>query len=113
MSESHRKVMRDSRNQENRGASLFGGKRVGGSGNSWSHKGDTVTPDLLIEYKFTGKKTYSLKAEELEKNVNEAVARGREPVFGVLLNGKNYVIIPEGDFIDLREQAHDRTGLGS
>lgn len=90
-----------SRKHEDRLGQVFGGKRTPGSGAFWSAKGDVKTPDMLIEHKFTGKKSYSLSSAVLEKIFSEAVLTGRMPVFGLSLGGKNYVILLEDDFAEI------------
>ena len=59
--------------------------------------------DLLIEHKYTGKKTFTLKADDIEKNVTHAILESRMPVFGLALNAKNYVLLTEDDFLEMRE----------
>ena len=56
--------------------------------------------ELLIEHKWTGKLSKTISSKELEKITNEAIMDGRMPVFGIHLNGKNYVILDENDFIE-------------
>lgn len=85
----------------------MGGSTTAASGAFWSRKGDVRSDDLLIEHKWTGKKTKTIKAEELEKITTEAIIDGRTPVFGISLNNKNYVILVEDDFIEMREKLKD------
>ncbi|CAB4153352.1 hypothetical protein UFOVP621_128 [uncultured Caudovirales phage] len=80
----------------------LGGKRTAASGAFWSRKGDVRTDDLLIEHKWTGKKSFSVKSDVLEKIVMEAILDSRTPILGVHLNGENYVLLTEYDFIELR-----------
>lgn len=87
---------------EKRLSARFGGKRTPASGAFWNRKGDVTTDDLLIEHKWTGKKTFTVKAEVVEKIVDEAVLVGRTPVLGISLNGKNYVLLTEDDFYEMR-----------
>ena len=88
---------------EKRLAKAIGGTRNAGSGSFWSRKGDVRSDDLLVEHKYTGKKTYTLKALDLEKTVTHAILESRTPVFGLSLNDKNYVILTEDDYLELRE----------
>ena len=88
---------------EKRLEKALGGQRSAGSGAFWSRKGDVRTNDFLIEHKWTGKKSFTLKSDVLEKIVMEAIVDGRTPVLGVSLNGKNYVLLTEDDFIELRD----------
>ena len=59
---------------------------------------------MLIEHKWTGKKSFSIKALEVEKIVTEAIIDSRMPVFGISLNNKNYVLLTEDDFLEMREK---------
>ena len=93
---------KQSQKHEKRLAKAIGGQRTAASGAFWSRKGDVRSPDLLVEHKYTGKKTFTLKALELEKITNEAILDGRTPVFGVHLNGNNYVILGEDDYLEMR-----------
>ena len=74
------------------------------SGAFWSRKGDVRSQDLLVEHKWTGKKSKTITAAELEKITNEAIMDGRTPVFGIHLNGEDYVILLETDFLELRDR---------
>ena len=91
-----------SRKHEKRLAKTFEGSTTAASGAFWSRKGDVRTNDLLIEHKWTGKTSFTLKAQVLEKIVTEALLEMRTPVLGIHLNGENYVIMLEEDFLDLR-----------
>lgn len=96
-----------SQRHERRLEKVIGGSRTAASGAFWSRKGDVRNDDLLIEHKFTGNKSFSLKAEALVKIFNEAVMAGRMPVFGIALGGRNYVILEEDDFIEMYEKTKD------
>lgn len=87
---------------EKRLEKALGGQRSAASGAFWSRKGDVRTPDLLIEHKWTGKKSFTLKSDVLEKIIMEAILDSRTPVLGIHLNGKNYVLLEEHDFAELR-----------
>jgi hypothetical protein len=88
------------RKQEDRTARDFGGRRQPGSGSRWSNKGDVRTPTLLIENKWTGSKSITLKALDLEKICDEAVAEGRTPAFGIELRGREYVLFTKDDVLE-------------
>lgn len=88
---------------EKRLAKVIGGQRSAASGAFWFRKGDVRSKDLLIEHKWTGKKSFTLKSDVLEKITTEAILDGRTPVLGVSLNDVNYVLLDENDFIELRE----------
>jgi hypothetical protein len=98
---------KQSQKHEKRLAKRVDGSTTAASGAFWSRKGDVRSDDLLIEHKWTGKKTKTIKAEELEKITTEAIIDGRTPVFGISLNNKNYVILVEDDFIEMREKLKD------
>jgi Holliday junction resolvase len=93
---------KQSQKHEKRLAKTLGGKKTAASGAFWSMKGDVRMDDFLIEHKWTGKKTFTLKADVLEKIITEAILDGRTPALGVHLNGKNYVLLEEYDFVELR-----------
>lgn len=92
---------KQSQAHEKRLAKRVGGATTAASGAFWSRKGDVRSAELLIEHKWTGKLSKTISAKELEKIANEAVMDGRMPVFGIHLNGKNYVILDENDFIEV------------
>lgn len=93
---------KNSKKHEKRLEKSFGGQRTAASGAFWSRKGDVRTSDLLIEHKWTGKKSFTLNSGVLKKIVTEAILDGRTPVLGFHLDGENYVILSEEDFIELR-----------
>ena len=95
---------KQSQKHEKRIAKKIGGSRTAASGAFWSRKGDVRSDDLLFEHKWTGKKSFSLKAETLEKIVLEAIIDNRMPILGISLNNKNYVLLTEYDFLEIREK---------
>lgn len=88
---------------EKRLAKAIGGQRNVASGAFWFRKGDVRSQDLLIEHKWTGKKSFTLKADILEKITTEALLDSRTPVLGISLNDVNYVVMDENDFLTMRE----------
>ena len=98
---------KQSRKHEDRLAKKMNGQRTAGSGAFWSRKGDVRTAELLIEHKWTGKKSFTLKSDVLEKIVNEAIMDSRKPVLGISLNNENYVVLLEDDFIEMFEALGD------
>ena len=100
---------KQSRKHEERLAKVVGGQRSAASGAFWSRKGDVRSSDLLIEHKWTGKSQYTIKAKELEKITREAILDGRKPVLGVHLNGENYALMLEDDFLELRQYLQECT----
>lgn len=101
------KGQRESRKHENRLAKAVGGTRTAASGAFWSRKGDVRSKDLLIEHKWTGKLSVTIKAAVLEKIVTEAILDGRVPVLGIHLNGEDYVIELEDDFLERRQRLQE------
>lgn len=95
---------KQSQKHEKRIAKRIGGKRNAASGAYWQRKGDVRSDDLLIEHKYTGKKQTTIKSEVLKKIVREAILDGRTPVLGIHLDGEDYVILTEHDFIEMREK---------
>lgn len=53
--------------------------------------------------KWTGKKQYTLKSEELETGERHALADGRDFAFGIEMNGRNWIVISEEDWLTMRE----------
>lgn len=97
-----------SRQQESRGAQRLGGRVTSGSGNGWVTKNDVKTDDLSVEFKYTDKKSYSLKHSDLQKAERNALMdSGREFAFvvGFGVSGRiddEYVVITRGYFENLR-----------
>lgn len=87
-----------SRKQERRVAAHYGGRRTPGSGNGWALKNDVRTATHSFELKTTGKGQYTLKAKELEEGERHALLDGRDFVFGVEMNGRNWIVLSEEDF---------------
>jgi hypothetical protein len=92
---------------EKRLAKAVGGQRNVASGAFWFRKGDVRSQDLLIEHKWTGKKSFTLKSDVLEKITTEALLDSRTPVLGISLNDVNYVVMDENDFLTIREYLID------
>lgn len=96
---------KQSQAHEKRLAKAVGGSTTAASGAFWSRKGDVRSADLLIEHKWTGKKSKTIKSDELKKITTEAIMDGRTPVFGIHLDGEDYVILLETDFMEMYENA--------
>lgn len=92
---------KQSRKHENRLAKAIGGSRTAASGAFWSRKGDVRSEKLLIEHKWTGKKSKTIQSAELKKITTEAIMDGRIPVFGMHLDGEDYVIMLETDLLEI------------
>jgi len=106
---------KNSQKHEKRLEKALGGKRTAASGAFWSRKGDVRTQDLLVEHKWTGKKSFTINSGVLKKIVTEAILDGRTPVLGFHLDGENYVILSEEDFFEIRNalqenDVHPHTG---
>jgi hypothetical protein len=97
-----------SRKHENRLSKVIGGSRTAASGAFWSRKGDVRSEELLVEHKWTGKKSKTIQSTELKKITTEAILDGRVPVFGLHLDGENYVILLETDLMELVHKAYDK-----
>jgi GH43 family beta-xylosidase len=93
----------ESKKHEARLAKKLGGQRNAGSGAFWSRKGDVRASDVLIEHKYTGKASITVKAAVLEKIVKEAIFESRMPALGISLNDTNYILLTEDDFLELRQ----------
>ena len=96
------KGQKQSLKHEKRLEKAVGGKRNAASGAFWNRKGDVRSDDLLIEHKWTGKKSVTIKSEVLQKITKEAILDSRTPVLGLHLDGENYVVLLEEDFLELR-----------
>lgn len=113
-----RRRIKDSQKQEARGAKQHGGAVRPGSGSKASAKGDVRVPrnpgasvlasGTLIEYKRTEGKGIRLTTVVLEKIRREALLEGRRPLLGLELGGRDYVVLPVEDFLDLEERAGAR-----
>lgn len=97
------KGQKESKKHEVRLAKKLGGQRSAASGALWGRKGDVRSTDLLLEHKWTGKASFTVKAAVLEKIVKEAILESRMPVLGISLNNNNYVLLTEDDFLELRQ----------
>jgi hypothetical protein len=103
------KGQKESEKHEARLAKKIGGQRNAGSGAFWSRKGDVRNADVLIEHKWTGKASFTVKAAVLEKIVKEAILESRMPVLGISLNNENYVMLTEDDFLELLTTLQEHT----
>ena len=94
-------INKRSKKQEERTADKYYGSRNVMSGAGWVRKNDVRTVDLLIENKFTDKKSYSIKSEEMVKLARTAILEDRVPVLQVDLGGRSYVVLLEDDFLEM------------
>ena len=97
---------KQSQAHEKRLAKTWGGTTNAASGAFWSRKGDVRTTEELIEHKWTGKLQFTIKSKELKKITREAILDGRRPIFGIHLDGANYVLLLEDDYL---EDRHERS----
>lgn len=98
---------KQSQAHEKRIAKAIGGRPTAASGAFWSSKGDVRGDGLLIEHKWTGKKTKTISSAELKKITMEAFMDGRLPIFGIHLDGEDYVILGESDFLEIWNKTRD------
>jgi hypothetical protein len=98
---------KESQKHEKRIAKAIGGQTTAASGAFWSRKGDVRSEGLLVEHKWTGKKSKTIQSTELKKITTEALMDGRTPVFGLHLDGEDYVILLETDFLELWNRVND------
>jgi hypothetical protein len=94
---------KQSQKHEKRLAKLVDGSVNAASGAFWSRKGDVRSKELLIEHKWTGKKQVTIKSDVLKKITREAILDSRIPVLGLHLDGENYVVLLEDDYLEMRE----------
>ena len=94
---------KQSQKHEKRLAKAIGGSVSAASGAFWSRKGDVRNKELLIEHKWTGKKQVTIKSDVLKKITREAILDNRIPVLGLHLDGENYVVLLEDDYLEMRE----------
>jgi hypothetical protein len=95
---------KQSQAHEKRIAKTIGGSTTAASGAFWSRKGDIRSDTLLVEHKWTGKKSKTIQSAELKKITTEAIMDGRTPVFGIHLDGEDYVILLEHDFLEMHNK---------
>ena len=94
---------KQSQKHEKRLAKVIGGSVSAASGAFWSRKGDVRNKELLIEHKWTGKKQVTIKSDVLKKITREAILDSRIPVLGLHLDGENYVVLLEDDYLEMRD----------
>lgn len=97
---------KQSRKHEDRLAKTLGGSRNAASGALWLRKGDVRNNLYLFEHKWTGKKQITIKSQWLEDTLTEALLSGRVGVLAFHLNGHDYVLLDESDFLDISRRAY-------
>lgn len=63
-----------------------------------------VDRDYLIEYKRTDKKSITIKLEDLEGNRTNALLEGRNPLFGIEIGGRDWVMVEADEFERIRSR---------
>ena len=102
MDEDQRKeILKRSVKQEQRTADTYRGSRNVMSGAGWVRKNDVRAEHFLIENKFTDKKSYSIKADEMLKLSRTALMEDRIPLLQVDLQGRRYVVLCEDDLMEI------------
>ena len=102
MYQKRKNLKKVSQKQESRSAKVLGTITTPGSGNKWYAKGDSGSSEILVENKFTYKKSYSLKLKELKKLEKQAGVK--MPVFEVQFKpgDETYIVLKRIDFLELR-----------
>jgi len=101
-------IMKKSRKQEKRSAATYKGSRNAGSGSFWLRKNDVRSTEFLIENKLTiGTKSITLKEVDLRELRERAIIEDRTPVLQFDLNGRNYVVLVEDDFLAMIDNDKD------
>lgn len=92
--------------QEEYVADLLGGRRTPSSGAAENDKGDIITPENLIEAKYTENKSVSIKRVTWEKIHEEAWGRGRRPAMTLRFRDEknlDLVVLSLNDYTELIE----------
>ncbi len=90
-----------SKAQEDRVASQTGGKKTPGSGNKFYAKGDVKTKHILVECKTTKNDSYSLKKDDFERLMDQALSKALDPVFQVDMPNLSLAIVPWANFMTM------------
>jgi len=91
-----------SRKQEAEIAQQIGGRRVVGSGCLPGVKGDSISPDLLVEAKFTEAEQYRLTQTEWRKVAISAAINQRTPVMQIDIQGTKLAVLAWDYFLELQ-----------
>jgi hypothetical protein len=96
--------IRRSQQQEKRVAKRYKARQHGGSGTSAFYRNDSHNEAELIECKRTDNTRYiRLDVEELDALARRAYAKGKRPVMHVEIGGREFVVLQEPDYAELRE----------
>ena len=90
--------------QEKRVSKELGARQTIASGQTPIDKGDVRSEKVRVECKYTDKKSFSMKAEDLRKIANASTGE-QIPLFYVEFRklGQSYYVVPEGWFLQLLE----------
>ena len=81
----------------------FGGVRNPRSGGRWDRRNDGRTDSELVEFKRTdNRSSITLRWADLDALYQHALAEHRTPVLGFELNGSNFAVLRELDYLALR-----------
>ena len=86
--------------QERRTAEKLQGTVNAGSGNGWMRRQDVRTDEYLVENKRTGKKQITVKASDWKQLRHHALQDDRMPLMSLELDGRNYIMMEEDDFVE-------------
>lgn len=107
---SQRHQKKKAQDRERKLADRLGGEATPNSGATKMKPGDVHLPNFLIDDKYTGKKSYSLTTENINKLCKEARSMSKSPAFVIYfenssgiydLNPKEWAIIPLETAIEL------------
>jgi hypothetical protein len=101
------KTKKASLKQENEVAADNNGTVNPGSGNGWRHKNDVRSATVSFECKTTAKRTFSLKAAELEEAERYALLDAKEMAFVVDIERRRYYIVTQRMWQDMTEATPD------
>lgn len=96
-----------SRTQEKRLAKAVGGRVTAGSGNGWAVKNDVRNTNWSIECKTTASARFALTHADLVKAERNALLDMRQMAFAVELQGRNWFVISEENFLRFLELEAD------
>lgn len=94
--------------QEKRVAKQVGGRTTIASGQTPIDKGDVRSDTVRVECKYTDKKSYTLKVDDLVKVAAQSTG-DQIPLFYIEFreNGEAYYVVPEAWFLQLLERFED------
>lgn len=84
----------EGRRLESKIAKKVGGRVQPGSGAFPNMREDIETRKQLIQLKRTTKKQYTLKLDDLETLRTNAIKKGKEPIFIIMMGGRLWMIKP-------------------